>query len=344
MGSRVMLGVLGALGLAAGFSVAACRQESGVFTCSSDADCTGNGAGSCQPNGFCAFPDAMCPSGQRYGDLAGGGFANACVPLDEETSGGDTDGEVTGTSGAGTSGPMPATTLTTAADSTSTTTDATTTALTSASGSSSGPAEDESGSTTDGDNPSEGCEILFDDEFAGESLPGHWGTLGTGIVDVVGNSARLTITTVAGDQPTWMEHEQTVPFEEIFLEVRIDALPDLETSQGILSLTRTGGTDAVDLVIDGGTVFARRWDANGFEDAGYTPFDLDASQWLRIREDGGQVLFQMGSNPSSYETFYLMEFDIRDWSGTVFLGADNYEMLPSVDEIRYDRARACIDP
>ncbi len=71
-----------------------------MFTCSTDADCTGNGAGSCQPDGFCAFPDAMCESGQRYGELAGGGFANACVPIDEGTTGVDTasSGPTTGVS------------------------------------------------------------------------------------------------------------------------------------------------------------------------------------------------------------------------------------------------------
>ncbi len=120
-------------------------------------------------------------------------------------------------------------------------------------------------------------------------------------------------------------------------------MPSLRSSQGILSLTRSGDEDAVDLVIDGTTtVFARRWDSNGFNDAGYSDFDLQETPWLRILEGEGEVFFQKGASPTRYGTLYVMETDIRDWMGTRYLGADNFEPLASTDEVRYDRALTCV--
>lgn len=50
--------------------------------CGTDGDCGANGL--CEPQtSYCSFPDAMCPSGRRYGSLAGGGFGNECVEQDE---------------------------------------------------------------------------------------------------------------------------------------------------------------------------------------------------------------------------------------------------------------------
>ena len=35
----------------------------------------------CQPDGWCSFPDALCPSSQRYGEFSGGRVAGRCVPV-----------------------------------------------------------------------------------------------------------------------------------------------------------------------------------------------------------------------------------------------------------------------
>ncbi|MBC8070692.1 MAG: hypothetical protein IAG13_20345, partial [Deltaproteobacteria bacterium] len=54
-----------------------------VFECRQPGDCVdANRTGSCEPNGFCSFPDPSCPSGHRYGSHAGDGLADQCVPLD----------------------------------------------------------------------------------------------------------------------------------------------------------------------------------------------------------------------------------------------------------------------
>ncbi|MBA3398048.1 MAG: hypothetical protein H0T89_35815 [Deltaproteobacteria bacterium] len=49
------------------------------FECASTGDCaSSSGPGVCEPDGFCSFTDASCPSGRRYGDLSGP-QANQCV-------------------------------------------------------------------------------------------------------------------------------------------------------------------------------------------------------------------------------------------------------------------------
>lgn len=72
-------------------TAAACVSPSAVFTCETSDQCTVGGT--CQPNGFCSFPDSTCPTGQRYGEAAGNDLANRCVgdepPID---AAGDIDG------------------------------------------------------------------------------------------------------------------------------------------------------------------------------------------------------------------------------------------------------------
>ena len=44
----------------------------------------------CTAEGFCAFPDEMCPGGQRYGQYAGS-LSGECVPVDDGSTGDDPD-------------------------------------------------------------------------------------------------------------------------------------------------------------------------------------------------------------------------------------------------------------
>lgn len=51
----------------------------GEFVCAEDSECTGGpGAGTCEPDGRCSFPDPACVEGRRYGGFAGT-KSNACV-------------------------------------------------------------------------------------------------------------------------------------------------------------------------------------------------------------------------------------------------------------------------
>ena len=65
--------------------IAGCSPNPGAFTCERDEQCRLETVmGTCEPNGFCAFPDAMCKTGERYDDSAGSGVGGECVACPDE--------------------------------------------------------------------------------------------------------------------------------------------------------------------------------------------------------------------------------------------------------------------
>ena len=58
-----------------------CTPIASAFRCADSAACVREGvAGTCEGNHWCSFPDAACGSGRRYGEFAGDGLSNSCVP------------------------------------------------------------------------------------------------------------------------------------------------------------------------------------------------------------------------------------------------------------------------
>lgn len=137
----------------------ACGER--VFLCSDDTQCDG---GYCELSGFCSFEDLECPSGRRYGELAAGGLAGACVSV------GDTDGDATTTGTVTSSTSMPTTTTVdaTATDTTGrdpvTTSPFTTTPDTDEDSSADGPVTTDSGpeESSSGGTPSESTGEPFE--------------------------------------------------------------------------------------------------------------------------------------------------------------------------------------
>ncbi|MBS1121169.1 MAG: macrophage mannose receptor 1-like [Deltaproteobacteria bacterium] len=73
----LVLALGGGLGVGLGFGAGCLRQTE--FRCDTNADC--GAAGQCEAIGFCSVADSSCAgSMQRFGDSAGGGLANSCVP------------------------------------------------------------------------------------------------------------------------------------------------------------------------------------------------------------------------------------------------------------------------
>ena len=60
------------------------------FACESNEQCRGE-SGRCELSGWCSEPDATCPSGRRYEDLAGDDLGGTCVIGDPTGSGDDDD-------------------------------------------------------------------------------------------------------------------------------------------------------------------------------------------------------------------------------------------------------------
>lgn len=78
--------------LCAALSLSAGCDQANVFSCSDDSSCGAAGAaGRCEPSGFCSFDDQACPSGRRFGTLAGEGLADECVA--GSPSGGSSTGD-----------------------------------------------------------------------------------------------------------------------------------------------------------------------------------------------------------------------------------------------------------
>ena len=78
--------------------MAGCRA-SGVFSCDRDEQCRLGTTGRCEPTGFCSFDDQDCPSGSRYDELAGDGFASECVGgpnVDADVDASATDARIDG--------------------------------------------------------------------------------------------------------------------------------------------------------------------------------------------------------------------------------------------------------
>jgi len=57
------------------------------FNCSSDTACGTMGV--CEAVGYCSFPSSTCESGRTYGESAGQGLSNACVPGNIDNPGPD---------------------------------------------------------------------------------------------------------------------------------------------------------------------------------------------------------------------------------------------------------------
>ena len=67
-----------ALGVGVVVMVAACSSRN-AYQCSSAEQCVLSGEpGTCEPEGFCSFPDPSCPNGQRFEPHAGNGLGGQC--------------------------------------------------------------------------------------------------------------------------------------------------------------------------------------------------------------------------------------------------------------------------
>ena len=135
----------------------------GAYACNDATMCVvGQVAGVCQATGYCSFPDGSCDSGQRYGEFAGAGLADRCVP----PGGSETDAAGAASTTGGTSMTTLGTTLETTAGTTS---DGRSEGLTTDEGS--GPASDDSSNTTG--SATSLASGMSSDDSGGESSTGE---------------------------------------------------------------------------------------------------------------------------------------------------------------------------
>ncbi len=71
----------GGLGATLGLALAACFGTAD-YRCADSVECRHDGVqGTCRADGYCSYPDADCPSGERYSDQAGS-LASLCVDVE----------------------------------------------------------------------------------------------------------------------------------------------------------------------------------------------------------------------------------------------------------------------
>lgn len=238
-----MLGPARVLSLAAAAAlVGGCGG--GVFACADLDDCAAaDGAGVCQPAGWCSFPDDACPSGQRYGDHAGDGLAGECVVEDAGTSGSTTP-EPTATTLDGT-----ATTATASASSTSPTGSATVSETGEAS--SEGTDTEPAGTTTAGDD----CIV---EEFDGNELGPGWTVDGEGpyVAQVQDGALELTPPN-GGEGAVNVESVAIYPSADHSLVVEIvqfhSVMSQAELRIDLLVDPEAGGTDLLRVALGEGS-------------------------------------------------------------------------------------------
>ena len=85
------------LGIGVGVTLGIACADPAVYHCGGHEDCND---GYCELTGFCSFDDAMCPSGRRYGELAGSDLSRACVKP-EDVAGGESSSDGGSTSDTG---------------------------------------------------------------------------------------------------------------------------------------------------------------------------------------------------------------------------------------------------
>lgn len=80
------------LALALVLTTATCLDDPG-FVCEADAQCVARDVGTCEPTGWCSYPDGTCDLGRRYGPFAPASIAETCVDTELPTTGEDSGGD-----------------------------------------------------------------------------------------------------------------------------------------------------------------------------------------------------------------------------------------------------------
>lgn len=304
--------------VAAASALYACGAQ--VFVCEDPSDCPN---GTCEPSGFCSFPDDACASGQRYGAHAPASVANACVDPIAGTSG-TSDADATSS---------PSTTVTTTLDASSaevgSVDEASTTPLTD-------PGDDTSTTTTNTGSSDGGmapdvpvelppCIVeTFDDEVFDDF--GWWGRLVPTVADGTLSVALATTPTAAGlDFPSG-------GFVEREAKVVVLAVPNqLEATQVALAV---GTGDATMLILHEQDTLIVRWDDGVTLENRVTVMPVVPATW-RIRSHDGTLYFERDIGNGEWEMLWseAPDFDLAQAGAFFYANTWLDAMMPGTAQI-----------
>jgi len=307
--------------------------SAGAFECESSEQCSiGEVVGTCQSSGFCSFGDVSCDSGQRYGEHAPGGLAQACVPvevvgtstgpsLDSEgpaSSGGEPepDGSADGTSSGG-----PVVPPTTGSTTGSTT------------------APDDS-SSEEGTGPGgEGCPTFFDD-FDDGVIGAVWGTSHPEDLDESGGALVMNLTPMIINDATGVQ-QLGLDLTGSQVEVELGALPVQEASQVFLSLNGPGGVRLN--IVAQPTLLSLRYGVLPRPDQQLLVLPLDpvAHRWIRFDVRPAQVAYEVSADGIHWLTLYEQPIAWDPSSVDVYVLGTNWAPLAMAEAVSVETVRMC---
>lgn len=326
--------------LGCGLGVVLGCSGSSVFLCEDDGDCQQDGAsGQCQATGYCSFPDAQCPSGQRYGIHVGGSLAQTCVDLDALTSETGVSNDDAGTSRGSTGGPstMPPTT---GLDGPSTTEPLGGT-QTSTGASSGGSGDGEPGTTSAGgvvcwvddfdDGVIDGAWCLSSDRgidideprghLRFDFVPARWNVMGgdgngqattCDVYPLLGSEARVELAAVP----------QVSPYTEAYIEVGTESL-------------RLG------LGVVDDELYAFEWNGVAYGGSSWQPYVPAAQRWLRISGTDQGLVAEHSPDGVAWVHVHTVPADLSGLEGTAAIGAWSEQVPLGPDEASFESFELC---
>ncbi len=314
------------------------------YPCDADVQCLDAGiAGMCQSPGWCSFPDAACPSGQRYGELAGDGLAGMCVPVDDGSTGVADDGPTT----------MPPTTNATTTEDGSDTTLTTTTPITSgvdtsgdgstthAESTTSDSAPGTSGDSSTGAPPE--CATYVDD-FEDGVIGAEWQVFLADLISDEGGARVFVVSTEPRDEYPTTQLAQSWDLTQGWVRARVGAPPTQAQEQLFLTVSPVADrSDIVHWFLEGDLLIARRQTIGQGEwiDVFETEFDADAHRWLQIRGDDATLHFEVAADDEVFEELasYELEYAVDDMF--VSMSAGNWGAIALVAELSFEQFEVC---
>lgn len=312
------------------------------YPCDADVQCLDAGImGVCQSPGWCSFPDPACPSGQRYGDLAGDGLARTCVPVDDGTTHGADDAATIS---------MPTTGEPTSEGSTSIV--SATTPITSGvdvTGDATTLSEDTTSATTPGTTddgttgPSRDCPTYVDD-FEDGVIGAEWGVDELDMVVDQGGARVFLVSTDARDEYPTTTLVESQDLTDGWVRVHVGVPPAHPQEQLFLTVSPVADdTDIVHWFLEGDALIARRQTigAGQWIDIHEVAFDADLHRWLRIRGDDDTLHFEVAAEDEAFSTLasYELEYTLDDMF--VSMSAGNWGTIEVVAELSFDHFELC---
>jgi hypothetical protein len=307
-----------------------------AFECASMDDCIDAGiAGRCEASGFCSFPDASCPSEQRYGDHAGDGLGGECVPPDDGSTGiADTGSDTSPTTAAETATTSSAAETTPLSDSgessgvsslTALGSSDATTSVDATTGDPTDGSSDTGTTTTGGTEPT--CPSFVDD-FEDGAIDASWTLMdGLFVTETMGELVFELSPENEAVYPGVRRPDQDLANGEV--RIRIGQPPNSDSERLYLAVAVDEAfSDVLYIMIEGTTLRMEREQAGLFTYYSDVPYDVLAHHWLQIRGADDAVHFEVSADGDNFETLFSTEAPFPLLDTTIVVAATNFSVLP----------------